>query len=204
MNNKKNIISIETSSNICGISFISDGKCIKTIEEDGDRKHIEKIPVFFKEIHKEIGFNMSEISAISVSNGPGSFTGLRIGLSFAKGLALSHKLPIVPVPTMMSLAFKCKKIKPVLGLIHSHGEKIFCQKIDWEFDLPKPSKEIMVLSWNDFLNMGGETLLLPENGVSLFEWASIISEVLPKDTIKIDFTRFKDEPKRRKLNIFGF
>ena len=152
MNNKKNIISIETSSNICGISFISDGKCIKTIEEDGDRKHIEKIPVFFKEIHKEIGFNMSEISAISVSNGPGSFTGLRIGLSFAKGLALSHKLPIVPVPTMMSLAFKCKKIKPVLGLIHSHGEKIFCQKIDWEFNLPKPSKEIMVLSWNDFLN----------------------------------------------------
>ena len=57
---------------------------------------------------------------------------------------------------------------------------------------------------NDFLNMGGETLLLPENGVSLFEWASIVGEVLPKDTITIDFTRFKDEPERRRLNIFGF
>ena len=57
---------------------------------------------------------------------------------------------------------------------------------------------------NDFLNMGGETLLLPENGVSLFEWASIIGEVLPRDTIKIDFTRFKDHPERRRLNIFGF
>ena len=56
----------------------------------------------------------------------------------------------------------------------------------------------------DFLNMGGETLLLPENGVCLFEWASIIEEVLPENVIKIDFTRFKDHPGRRRLNIFGF
>ena len=56
----------------------------------------------------------------------------------------------------------------------------------------------------DFLNMGGETLLLPENGVCLFEWASIIEEVLPENVIKIDFTRFKDHPERRRLNIFGF
>ena len=56
----------------------------------------------------------------------------------------------------------------------------------------------------DFLNMGGETLLLPEDGVCLFEWASIIEDVLPEDVIKIDFTRYKDEPEKRKLNIFGF
>ena len=56
----------------------------------------------------------------------------------------------------------------------------------------------------DFLNMGGETLLLSENGVCLFEWASIIEQVLPENVIKIDFTRFKDHPERRRLNIFGF
>ena len=152
MNNKKDIISIETSSNVCGISFISNGECIKTIEEDSARKHVEKIPLFFQEIQKEIGFKLSEISAIAVSNGPGSFTGLRIGLSFAKGLAFSHSLPIVPIPTMMSLAFSCKELNPDIGLIHSHGEKIFCQKIYWKSNLPKSSKEIMVLSWNEFLN----------------------------------------------------
>ena len=152
MNNKKNIISIETSSNVCGVSFISDGECIKTIEEDSDRKHVEKIPVFFREIQKEIGFSLSEINAIAVSNGPGSFTGLRIGLSFAKGLALSHNLPIVPIPTMMSLAFSCRKAKPKTGLIYSHGEKIFCQKINWESNLPSTATKIMVLSWSEFLN----------------------------------------------------
>ena len=56
----------------------------------------------------------------------------------------------------------------------------------------------------DFLNMGGESLLLPENGVCLFEWANIIKEVLPEDIIRIDFTRYKDKPDKRKLNIFGF
>ena len=109
MANRKNIISIETSSNICGVSFIKGGNCIKTIEEDSERKHVEKIPIFYKKLKDEIGFKNSEISAIAVSIGPGSFTGLRIGLSFAKGLALAQSLPIVPIPTMMSLAFSQKK-----------------------------------------------------------------------------------------------
>ena len=55
----------------------------------------------------------------------------------------------------------------------------------------------------DFLNMGGENLLLPENGVGLFEWASIIDGVLPDNTIIIDFIRFKDIPNKRLIKISG-
>ena len=55
----------------------------------------------------------------------------------------------------------------------------------------------------DFLNMGGENLLLPENGVCLFEWASIIDGVLPDNTIIIDFMRFKDSPNKRLIKISG-
>ena len=55
----------------------------------------------------------------------------------------------------------------------------------------------------DFLNMGGENLLLPENGICLFEWASIIDGVLPDDTIIIDFIRFKDIPNKRLIKILG-
>lgn len=54
---------------------------------------------------------------------------------------------------------------------------------------------------DDFLNMGGENLLLPFDGISLFEWSSIIADVLPKDIIRIDFSRFKDFSKRRHLKI---
>ena len=54
---------------------------------------------------------------------------------------------------------------------------------------------------DDFLNMGGENLLLPEGGVCLFEWASIIEGVLPNNTIIIDFIRFKDNPNKRLIKI---
>lgn len=149
---KKNIISIETSSNVCGISFIESGHCIKTIEENSERRHVEKIPIFYKELQNQIGFKNLEISAIAISIGPGSFTGLRIGLSFAKGLALAQSLPIVPIPTMMSLAFSQRELKPSIGLIHSHGERVFCQKIVWSNGIPRPLKDIEVLSWQNFLD----------------------------------------------------
>jgi len=152
MANRKNIISIETSSNICGVSFIKSGNCIKTIEENSERKHVEKIPIFYKKLKDKIGFKNSEISAIAVSIGPGSFTGLRIGLSFAKGLALAQSLPIVPIPTMISLAFFQKKIKPTIGLIHSHGDRVFCQRLVWSSGIPKPLQGIEVLNWQNFLD----------------------------------------------------
>ena len=142
MNDMKNIIAVETSSDICGISFISNGICLKTIQEKSERKHIEKIPLFYKSLQQSIGFELSDVSAIAVSIGPGSFTGLRIGLSFSKGLAFSNNLPMIPVSTMMSLAFSCISKKPEVGIIHSHGEKIFCQKI-----LSKPKASISVILW---------------------------------------------------------
>ncbi len=157
MANKKNIVSIETSSNICGISFIINGNCIKTMEENSERKHVEKIPIFYKDLKDEIGFKNSEISAIAVSIGPGSFTGLRIGLSFAKGLALAQNIPIVPVPTMMSLAYSQKNLKPEIGLIHSHAERIFFQKIAWSEGIPEALQDIEVLNWQSFLDKLDDT-----------------------------------------------
>ena len=56
---------------------------------------------------------------------------------------------------------------------------------------------------DDFLNMGGENLLLPQDGICLFEWASIIEGVLPDNTIIIDFIRFKDNSNKRLIKISG-
>jgi len=179
MASRKNIISIETSSNICGVSFIKSGNCIKTIEENSERKHIEKIPIFYKKLKDEIGFINSEISAIAVSIGPGSYTGLRIGLSFAKGLALAQSLPIVPIPTMMSLAFSQKQSKPTIGLIYSHGDRVFCQKILWSSGIPKPLQDIEVLNWQNFLdNLDKTEIVLHTNCDKLIDKEKFISAKL--------------------------
>ena len=56
---------------------------------------------------------------------------------------------------------------------------------------------------DEFLNLGGENLLLPDNGITLIEWANIIQELLPEDVIEIVFSRVKGEPNKRLLKIRG-
>ena len=151
MSSIKNILSIETSSNICGVSFISKGICIETIEEDSKKKHAEILPDFYIKLKKITGFILDDIDAIAISLGPGSFTGLRIGLSFAKGLAYSKDLPIIPISTMMSLAYSLKDSFPDKGIIYSHAKRVFFQDIKWQKEIPCPGSDIEVYEWHEIL-----------------------------------------------------
>ena len=122
------LIAIETSTDICSIAYIHNGICVNIIEQKIPRQHAEKLPLFYNELVSQSKLKLSDIDAIAVSIGPGSFTGLRIGLSYAKGLAYSHKLPIVPVPTMQSLLYGSGvKNGDIAVVMHSHGNKYFVQ-----------------------------------------------------------------------------
>jgi len=109
------------------------------------------LPEFYLNLQKNTNFILDNIDAIAISIGPGSFTGLRIGLSFAKGLAFSKGLPIVPISTMMSLAFTLKEDVPVIGIIHSHAERVFYQNIRWDQHIPYPDGDIRVAEWDELL-----------------------------------------------------
>ena len=151
MNNNKNILAIETSSNVCGMSYIEKGSCVGCLEEDISKKHAEILPEFYLNLQKKTDFILDNMDAIAVSIGPGSFTGLRIGLSFAKGLAFSKDLPIIPISTMMSLAYTLKEELPLIGIIHSHAKRVFCQKIRWDQRIPYPDGDIRVAEWEELL-----------------------------------------------------
>jgi len=155
MSSKKNILSIETSSNICGISLISKDECVDIIEEESNKKHAEILPEFYLKLKNSTGFILDDIDAIAISIGPGSFTGLRIGLSFAKGLAFSKGLPIIPISTMMSLAYSLKEDSPEVGIIYSHAKRVFYQDIKWEKKLPYSESDIKVSEWNDIFEFFG-------------------------------------------------
>lgn len=152
MKNNKKIIAFETSSRICGISLVDNGNCIDYIDEDKSKQHAEILPELYHTLQSRTNFILSDIDAIAVSIGPGSFTGLRIGLSFAKGLAFSKNLPIIPVSTMMALAFNERKYLPTLGIIHSHAKRVFYQKIRWENTIPYPGCDIKVSEWDRLLD----------------------------------------------------
>jgi tRNA threonylcarbamoyladenosine biosynthesis protein TsaB len=103
------ILNIETATKNCSVALAKDGKTIlcKEIAQEG-YSHAERLHVFIEEIIKEAGIAFQDIAAIAVSQGPGSYTGLRIGVSAAKGLCFALDVPLIAVDTLQVLASQAK------------------------------------------------------------------------------------------------
>ncbi|WP_339889746.1 tRNA (adenosine(37)-N6)-threonylcarbamoyltransferase complex dimerization subunit type 1 TsaB [uncultured Flavobacterium sp.] len=101
------ILNIETATKNCSVSIANNGKTIacKEIAEQ-NFSHAEKLHVFIEEILKENNINYKDLNAIAVSQGPGSYTGLRIGVSSAKGLCYALSIPMIAIDTLELLARK--------------------------------------------------------------------------------------------------
>lgn len=101
------ILNIETATKNCSVALAREGKTIlcKEIAEQG-YTHSERLHVFIEELMAEAGLLMRDLSAIAVSQGPGSYTGLRIGVSAAKGLCYALNIPLIAIDTLLALASK--------------------------------------------------------------------------------------------------
>lgn len=99
------ILNIETATKNCSISIAKQGETLlcKEIAEQG-YSHAEKLHVFIAEALQELQIDFSDLSAIAVSQGPGSYTGLRIGVSAAKGLCYALDIPLIAIDTLEVLA----------------------------------------------------------------------------------------------------
>lgn len=113
------ILNIETATKNCSVSIAKNGETIlcKEIAEEG-YSHAEKLHVFIEEVIAESGVSVQDLNAIAVSQGPGSYTGLRIGVSAAKGLCYALNIPLIAVDTLQTLASQVSvsegKIIPML------------------------------------------------------------------------------------------
>ncbi len=123
------LLAIESATEICSVAYLENGKTTAVVEENIPRQHAEKLPLFYQRLAQEIDLNLAELDGIALSIGPGSFTGLRIGLSFAKGLAYGYNLSLIPVPTLFAIVSGVdspgNKLKMVL---YSHRDKVFIQE----------------------------------------------------------------------------
>lgn len=99
-----NIINIETSTEACSVALTGDCAVLANFEEPDGRRHSELLSGFLKQALDEAKNQERKIDAVAVSIGPGSYTGLRIGLSEAKGLAYALGVPLIGVPTLKILA----------------------------------------------------------------------------------------------------
>lgn len=99
------ILNIETATRNCSVALANEGKTIlcKEIAEEG-YSHAERLHVFIEEVIAESGITLNDLKAIAVSQGPGSYTGLRIGVSAAKGLCYALDIPLIAIDTLQTLA----------------------------------------------------------------------------------------------------
>ena len=103
------ILCIETSLDYCSVSIIEDGKVIDSENINIKKSHSEFILILIKDLLKRIKISLNQLSAIAVSEGPGSYTGLRIGVSTAKGLCFSLDLPLLSVNSLDLMIHDVKK-----------------------------------------------------------------------------------------------
>lgn len=97
------ILSIETGTDICSVALANDGELMALRESDEGRDHAKKVALFVDELLRETGVQPSDLDAIAVGKGPGSYTGLRIGVSFAKGLCYALDIPLIAVGSLNAL-----------------------------------------------------------------------------------------------------
>lgn len=118
------ILNIETSTDVCSVAVSRDGECIFNREDFSGPNHAVKLGVFVDEALTYIDNHTIELDSVAVSCGPGSYTGLRIGVSMAKGICYGRGVKLVAVPTLELLAV------PVL-LGHDVGEGVLlCPMLD--------------------------------------------------------------------------
>lgn len=99
------ILNIETATKNCSVSLSENGETIAFKELATESfSHAEKLHVFIADVLKEVNLNFKDLNAIAVSQGPGSYTGLRIGVSSVKGLCYALNLPMISIDTLALLA----------------------------------------------------------------------------------------------------
>lgn len=120
------ILNIESSTTNCSVALGRDGNCIELLEINDGYSHAEKLAPFVDQLLKSHQLKVSDLDAIAVSMGPGSYTGLRIGVSLAKGLCYSANKPLISVPTLQAMCLHPTVKKAVVN----HQIKLMCPMLD--------------------------------------------------------------------------
>ena len=150
------ILNIETATKNCSVSVSENGKTIALKElNDGSYSHAEKLHEFIKEAVTKAGIEFSNLNAVAVSKGPGSYTGLRIGVSAAKGLCFALNIPLLSVNTLASLANSIKVETGLkIPLLDARRMEVYTAVFDEKNEVVKEvtARVIDESSFADFLN----------------------------------------------------
>lgn len=183
------ILQIETATAICSVAVSVNGETVSFREEQGQNLHAANLTLFIDEAVKAAGLSYQELDAIAVSKGPGSYTGLRIGVSTAKGLCYALDKPLIAIETleMMAAGYLSENLDYsglICPMIDARRMEVYTSILDRSLNVitPTEAKIIDEASFNGFLSEQVITFL--------GDGAAKCAEVLTHPNAKFDAAHF--------------
>jgi len=158
------ILNLETATTNCSVSVANNGEVLAIKEHDSPKySHAEQLHVFMQEVLEMVSISFAELDAIAVSKGPGSYTGLRIGVSAAKGLCFSLNIPLISIATLESMAHQNKnnKVDFVIPVLDARRMEVYSCVFDSQFNTLRETKAEIITetSFSEFAEKGKVLLL---------------------------------------------
>ncbi|HHR6130003.1 TPA: tRNA (adenosine(37)-N6)-threonylcarbamoyltransferase complex dimerization subunit type 1 TsaB [Providencia alcalifaciens] len=143
------ILAVDTATEACSVALLCDGEIISRFAIS-PREHTQKVLPMVEEVLAQAGIKLNQLDALAFGRGPGSFTGVRIGVGIAQGLALGADLPMVGVSSLMTLAqgvYRTTNSSRVLVAIDARMSEIYCaqyQRDEQGFWLGEETEAVML------------------------------------------------------------
>lgn len=142
-----NLLALETSTEACSVAVWRDGEVLERFEI-APRRHAELALPWAQALLAEAGLARTQLDAIAIGRGPGAFTGVRLGIALAQGIALGLDLPMLPVSTLAALAMRAPQPGPVLAAIDARMGEVYAGAF--------------MRSGDDVRALGAETVCAPD------------------------------------------
>ncbi|MDA9344812.1 tRNA (adenosine(37)-N6)-threonylcarbamoyltransferase complex dimerization subunit type 1 TsaB [Flavobacteriales bacterium] len=180
------ILNIETSTKNCSVALFRGDFLLSEKSLLSDKySHSETLTLFIEEVMSDVKLKLSDLSAIAVSKGPGSYTGLRIGVSTAKGLSYSLSIPLISVPTLKSMAYSRSQINSNFDLycpmIDARRMEVFSAFYNVENNVIR-NVQADIIDENSYLNYSQKSILFFGDGSAKC-----------KEIIKLKYASFIDD-----------
>ena len=198
------ILHIETTSTNCSVAVSRDYTLIALNEDNGaNYSHSERLHVYIEEALNKARIRLDQLNAVAISEGPGSYTGLRIGVSAAKGICYALDIPLIAVPTLQSLA---RHVSPqngrIISMLDARRMEAYTAVFDTEYNALRETRAEVITesSFEHELSQGQVHFVGTANQKArdVIDHPNAVfsdSEHLPsaQHMIPVGFSRFKDQ-----------
>lgn len=183
------ILAIDTSGPNCSVAIIDDNKVVADFTINNGTTHSQNLVPMVEQVQKFTNIELSNIDAFACSIGPGSFTGLRIGIATIKGFAMSLNKPVLSVPTLLALAYNvCNFDGVICSIIDARNDNVYAgiyrsseEGIELVDDYVSDNIEILIDKLKDF----DDNIIFVGDGVETYKY--LLLENLKSDSKEISF-----------------